>query len=99
MIARAVWLVLGVAMLLYTPAPSWSHAGHDDTEPHAPAGQRAPRADASSTDFEIVAVAAEHRLTITLDRFATNAPITDAAVEVAENGGDPVKAEKQDDGT
>ncbi len=99
MIARAVWLMLGVAMLLYTPAPSWSHAGHDDTEPHAPAGQRAPRADASSTDFEIVAVAADHRLTITLDRFATNAPITDAVVEVAENGGDPVKAEKQDDGT
>lgn len=92
---------LGIALLISaaTQLPAAAHAGHDDAEQPAPVGPGEPRAEASSPDFEIVAVAADHRLKIYLDRFATNAPIDGASLEVAENGGDPLKAEKQDDGT
>jgi cobalt-zinc-cadmium efflux system membrane fusion protein len=93
--------VLGAALLISTATqvPAAAHAGHDDAEQPLAAGSGAPRAEASSPDFEIVAVAADHRLKIYLDRFATNEPIDGASLEVAENGGEPLKAAKQDDGT
>lgn len=95
-------VLLGLALLgpaLLAPWPATAHAGHDDAEQPVASGPGAPRTEASSPDFEIVAVAADHRLTIYLDHFATNQSITTATVAVAENGGDAVIAEKQDDGT
>jgi len=90
---------LFLGLLVSTQAPAFAHAGHDDEAPAAaaPAGA-APRAEAASAEFELVAVAKGQAVVITLDRFATNEPITDGAVEVAEGDGS-AKAEVQEDGT
>jgi len=90
---------LALGLLLSTQAPAFAHAGHDDEAPAAtaPAGA-APRAEAASAEFELVAVAKGQALSITLDRFATNEPITDGTIEVAEESGS-MKAEAQEDGT
>lgn len=52
----------------------------------APAMAAAPRATAQSEDFELVATLAKGKLTLTLDHFATNAPIAGAKVEVDGEG-------------
>jgi cobalt-zinc-cadmium efflux system membrane fusion protein len=96
---RAVFFTCAVLLLVSAPLPAASHAGHDDAEQPVASGSGAPRTEASSPDFELVAVAAEHRLKVYLDRFATNEPIADASLEIADNGGDAIKAEKQEDGT
>ena len=86
-------------VLLLAPSFGIAHPGHDDSpEPIAITGS--PRAETHSDEFELVAaMAAPHALTIYLDRFATNEPVTDAAIEVGDNGGDAVKSEPQEDGT
>ncbi|MGN7123106.1 efflux RND transporter periplasmic adaptor subunit [Methylorubrum thiocyanatum] len=48
----------------------------------APPAQAAPRAEAVSNDFELVAVAAGDRVRLYLDRFATNEPVTSADIDV-----------------
>jgi len=90
---------LAFALLLSTQAPVSAHAGHDDEAPAAasPAGA-APRAEAASAEFELVGVVKGQALIITLDRFATNEPVTDGAIEVAE-GDSTVTAKVQEDGT
>ncbi len=97
--ARYSLRVTLLCLALLAPWPATPHAGHDDAEQPVAAGPGAPRTEASSSDFEVVAVVADRRLTIYLDQFANNQPIGTATVEVAENGGDAVTAEKQDDGT
>jgi cobalt-zinc-cadmium efflux system membrane fusion protein len=97
---RAPWLAgLALAMLALTQTPASAHAGHDDEAPApvAPAGA-APRAEAASAEFELVGVVKGDALVITLDRFATNEPITDGAIEVAEGNG-TATAKVQEDGT
>jgi hypothetical protein len=42
----------------------------------------APRASAQTEDFELMAQLQGTTLTLTLDRFATNAPVEDAQIEV-----------------
>jgi hypothetical protein len=61
-----------------------AHGGEDHSHENAPAmaGDVAPRASAQSEAFELVAVLADGRLTLYLDRHADNAPVPDAAVEV-----------------
>jgi cobalt-zinc-cadmium efflux system membrane fusion protein len=94
---RLAALVLG--LLVAAQAPASAHAGHDDEAPAAAASAgAAPRAEAASDEFELVAVVKGQALVITLDRFATNEPVTDGAVEVAE-GNATAKAEAQEDGT
>ena len=90
---------LALGLLVSAQAPVLAHAGHDDEAPAAaaPAGA-SPRAEAASAEFELVAVAKGQALVITLDRFATDEPITDGSIEVAEQG-DALKAEAQEDGT
>jgi cobalt-zinc-cadmium efflux system membrane fusion protein len=95
---RAAFVVGAVLLLTGAPLPAAAHAGHDDAEPVV-SGSGAPRTETASQDFELVAVAANHRLKVYLDRFATNEPIEGASLEVAENGGEAVKAEPQEDGT
>ncbi|MDF2115157.1 efflux RND transporter periplasmic adaptor subunit [Roseiarcaceae bacterium H3SJ34-1] len=74
-----------VTALLYAwcaPA-AWSHEGHDHESPPPGAGVSSlPRAEATSQDFELVAVARDGKLTIYLDRFGTNEPVINAAIEV-----------------
>jgi hypothetical protein len=61
-----------------------AHGGEDHGDGAAPAiaGDVAPRAAAQSAEFELVAVLTEGKLTLYLDRYADNAPVPDAEVEV-----------------
>ena len=59
-----------------------AHEGHDHgQQPTAPVDAM-PRGEAASSLFELVAVAQGEELVIYIDRFATNEPVHDAAVEV-----------------
>ena len=95
-----ILFVFGACLMVTAPNAPRAHAGHDD-EPAPAVGQTsAPRAAAQSDDFELVAlVAANHVLTLYLDRFQTNEPMVKSAIEVSENGGTAVTAEEQPDGT
>lgn len=64
---------------------AWAHGDEDhskDATPIATVGARAPHTSAQTEEFEMVAVLEAGKLTLTLDRFATNEPISDAEVEV-----------------
>ncbi len=63
---------------------AWAHGGEDHGAAAAPVASvgMAPRASAQTEDFELVAQAQGSRLVLTLDRFATNAPVVDAQIEV-----------------
>ncbi len=78
--------VFGLCGLLAGPAlfgPAVAHEGHDHgAPPPPPVTTLAPRAEATSADFELVAVLRDGTLTIHLDRFADNAPVEGAAIEV-----------------
>ena len=76
---------LGMAMLLFAAViqPVAAHEGHEHGNPPLPAATSAPaRAGAASAAFELVAVINGEELLIYLDRFATNEPVEDAAIEV-----------------
>ena len=63
--------------------PSFGHEGHDHGAPPTPVSTTiAPRADASSTDFELIAIARNNRLTIYLDSFRDNRPVIGAEIEI-----------------
>ena len=91
---------LAAALLLALPLEGISaHEGHDHDE--APANvvlPGAPRAEAASEKFELVAVARGAEIVIFLDRFATNEPVTDAAV-AAETPQGSIEAVPLADGT
>lgn len=73
----------GLLAFLLAATFATAHEGHDHGAPPPPVSTTiAPRADASSSDFELVAVARDQKLTIHLDRFSDNAPVTGAMVEV-----------------
>ena len=63
--------------------PVWAHEGEDHGTPAAaPAIAAGPRTETQTDALELVAVLADGKLTLYLDRFATNAPVADAQVEV-----------------
>lgn len=63
--------------------PVAGHDGHDHGAPPPPVSTTiAPRADASSADFEVVAVVRGDRLALTLDSFRDNAPLRGAEIEI-----------------
>jgi len=67
-----------------------AHAGGDSSDGHshgeaatpAMTVDGAPRASAQTDEFELVAVLERRKLTLYLDRFATNEPVADAKIEV-----------------
>lgn len=60
-----------------------AHEGHDHgAPPPAAVTTLAPRAEAASADFELVAVLRDGALTLYLDRFADNAPVEGAVIEL-----------------
>ncbi|QWG13311.1 HlyD family efflux transporter periplasmic adaptor subunit [Bradyrhizobium sediminis] len=60
-----------------------AHEGHDhDAPPPAAISNLAPRAEAVSDLYELVAIARAGELAIYLDRFTTNAPVDGATIEV-----------------
>jgi len=91
-----------LASILFTLASSTSmvgaHEGHDHDEPVRTLTQVAPRGEAHTDQFEIVAVLRDGELHIYLDRFGTNEPVPDAEIEAITPSG-PAKAVKHDDGT
>lgn len=68
-------------------APAFAHEGHDHgAPPPTVSATAAPRTEAASATVEAVIIAGSDRLDIYLDEFATNAPITDAIIEVDVQG-------------
>lgn len=66
-----------------TAGTALAHEGHSHGDEAPPdTVQTAPRATAASTLFELVAVANGQNLTVYIDRFDTNEPVTEATVYV-----------------
>ncbi len=95
--AGTVVAVLCWCLFLTGPAPA--HEGHDllSNQDSAPAASL-PRFSASSELYELVGVLDGLRLTIYLDRFRDNVPVTDANIGVTINDRNEV-AEPSPDGT
>lgn len=76
--------LFAAAMLLALPSfIAWAHEGHDHgAVPAAISAPAMPRAEAGSDNFELVAVASGGELTIYLDRFGSNEPVSDAVIAV-----------------
>ncbi len=75
-----------------------AHEGHDHGAPPPPVSVTiAPRADASSADFELVAIARGAKVRLYLDTFRGNEPVRDADIEVDGPAG-TVKASATSDG-
>ena len=95
------WKSVAIAVMLSVGAvPALqAHEGHDHGAPPTPVSTTiAPRVDASSTTFELIAVYRNNALSIFLDRFVTNEPVTGATVEVDTPKG-TVAATENPDGT
>lgn len=75
--------VLLAVSALFWAGDAFSHEGHDHGAPPPPVSVTiAPRADASSADFELVAIARGAKVRIYLDTFRGNEPVRDADIEV-----------------
>ncbi|UKJ75621.1 efflux RND transporter periplasmic adaptor subunit [Azospirillum brasilense] len=90
MTTRRLLAATVVAASLAAPvaAPALAHEGHahGGEEPKPVVTTAAPTLEASSSDFELVAVAQGKTLLVHLDRFATNEPVNGATVEVSADG-------------
>lgn len=77
-------VALGAAALAFAAgaAPLSAHEGHDGPSSSLPLPSLAPRAEAASEVFELVAVAGSGELVLYLDRFASNEPVEGATLEV-----------------
>jgi cobalt-zinc-cadmium efflux system membrane fusion protein len=92
------FMVLTILAALFGVSSSGAHEGHDHGAPPPPVSVTiAPRTDASSADFELVAIARGAKLEIYSDAFRGNEPVLDAVVEVDGPGG-VVKATATTDG-
>lgn len=79
----AATLLLALGALASAPVAVHAHDGHDHGAPPPPVSATiAPRADASSADFELVLVARGETLTLHLDTFRGSEPIGGAEIEV-----------------
>lgn len=88
--------VLAGLHLMAGTAPA--HEGHDHGAPPPPVSATvAPRMEASSADFELVAVAGVGEVTIYLDSFRGNVPVPGAAIDV-DTGGETLTAEPAGEG-
>ena len=64
---------------------AFAHAGHDHGPTIEVAATVAPRFEAVSDDFELIAVLKGPDLILTLDRFRTNEPVVDAKIDATVN--------------
>ncbi len=84
-------------MMSAAPYLALAHEGHDHGPPQPEQVTiAAPRAEAQSDDFELVAIARDGALLIYLDRFRTNEPLTGASIELETPDGPKVVAPEQD---
>lgn len=89
-----------IAALLLAAAslPASAHDGHDHAAEPAASGAGSPRVAVHSDRYEVVGILKARRLTLFLDRFDDNEPVTDAKV-TATLGDEEVAAVPGDDGT
>ena len=70
-------------LIIANASAGLAHEGHDHGAPPSPVSSTvAPRAETSSTDFELVLIARGLELTIYLDTFKDNAPVSGAEIEI-----------------
>ena len=88
--------VVGALLLAFASvAPVLAHEGHDHGAAQvSPGAPTSPRVTASSETYEAVGVLRGERLTLYLDRFGTNEPVTDAKIVVTLGGEGEVPAER-----
>ena len=81
---RIYFLATTVALSALAHAGGDTSDGHSHGEAATPAMtvEGAPRASTQTEEFELVAVLEGKKLTLYLDRFATNEPVADAQIEV-----------------
>jgi len=89
------WSLL--ALLWAMPAQAADEHGHDHDAPAASTGPALPRFSAVSDAFELVGVVSGKQLTVYLDRFADNAPVKDAKVDL-EIGSEKLALEQHAEG-
>jgi biotin carboxyl carrier protein len=80
----SLWFkVCSICPALAAPA-ALAHEGEDHGAPQAQVQQQpiGPRVEATSPDFELLAVLEGDQLTLYLDRYATNEPVPEAKIEV-----------------
>lgn len=85
MVDRFASVLAGICLSIIGLAASFAaaHEGHDHGAPPPPVSTTiAPRADASTADLELVAVARGERLEIFLDSFKGNEPVDGAMLEI-----------------
>jgi hypothetical protein len=97
--AISLGLRVAALALFFGISAAGAHEGHDHGDQATPAPANVlPRGETSSSAFQLVVVANKDRLTIYLDRFATNEPVTNATIEVETPSG-PAPALAQPDGS
>lgn len=99
-LAPAVRATLASLALAFTAtAPAFADDGHNHgAAPAGAEGQASPRVQAHSDLFELVGVVEKGQMTVYLDRYATNEPVTNAKIEF-EAGAQKGVASPQPDGT
>ncbi|WP_439492165.1 efflux RND transporter periplasmic adaptor subunit [Bosea sp. (in: a-proteobacteria)] len=98
-LARCFVAPVALASLL-SVAPLAAHEGHDHGAPPAPvATAGSPRVALHSDAYELVGILRGDRLTLFLDRYAGNAPVTDAGLVVTIGTGADVAATPTPEGT
>lgn len=101
MVDRFASVLAGICLSVIGLAASSAaaHEGHDHGAPPPPVSTTiAPRADASTVDLELVAVARGERLEIFLDSFKGNEPVDGAMLEIDSPSG-TLTAEDSGEGT
>lgn len=94
-----LWAVAAALVLsLAGPLQAADDHGHDHGDAPAAAGTASPRMDAHSDLFELLGVVENGQMTVYLDRYATNEPVTGAKIEF-ESGEHKGVATPQADGT
>lgn len=93
-----IGVILAICSLGAPPLLAHEGHDHDDAVLSSPAQPGSPRLEAAAGAFELVAVRQGGNLTIWLDRFETNEPITDATIDVETPAG-PQSAPPNADGT
>ena len=88
------------AALVFSLAVSTAHEGHDhgDADKSPVVSSAYPRVAARSDRYEIVGILRDDRLSIFIDDALTNAPVTDAALQVTIGEVGPVEATKAENG-
>jgi RND family efflux transporter MFP subunit len=85
---------IAIAALVLIGNGVHAHEGHDHGTPPASVSGAAPRGEAATDSFELVAIVQGSELALFIDRFRTNEPVENAKVEVETPSG-PVTASAQ----